>query len=124
MGKLRFDGYYYGHDLVDNWYDFLRFYRDGTVLKEVTPSDTGNYSPEEVLRGIMNSLNKDMGFYKGNYILNGNQISFDIESPQSRETCEGIVTDDGFQLVCRHSMNSYNPRRKTFQFIQQWFPRE
>ena len=106
---LRYDGLYQSVEAEQGYFEYLRFYDDGTVL-EVVSSGT----PEQVAVWL-NKAGTDEGM--GYYEIQDSTIKFTVTYTQGAVDYTGTINGEKLILDIYSHINSHKGTR-TFQFVE------
>lgn len=116
--EIRFDGLYQsearriqsGSEEIIGW-EYLRFYKDGTVLSVVSSG-----SPKEVSRWLC-TMHKNV--LKGKYRKRKDQITFSLQLSSGQIDYDGTVYQDDLSLtILSHITGSWSVQ--IFRFVPWW----
>lgn len=109
--SVRYDGLYQAESSGDYWF-YLRFYEDGTVL-----SASSSGTPSEVAEWF--GKNKYTG--KGIYTISRDHISFSVRSMRGTVDHDGTIENEKYLILDTYSHINGHKATKHFYFVETGF---
>ena len=110
---VKYDGIYF-QDLGDGDGDAIRFFEDGIVIEQGLGSLEGD--PRDIVMDLQPWFNREYES-SGVYTIQGNQISFSINSESGIVDYAGIIMDNRLSLNSYSHINGRKSKNNLFKFI-------
>jgi hypothetical protein len=108
---INYNGIYQSEKVNDYW-GYLRFYDDGTVI---AVSSTG--TPKEISRWFNKENSERIEFSTGHYTIENHIITFSVTSSRGTVDYEGIILDDTLILDSYSHINEYQDSQQ-YDFVR------
>ena len=104
---LRYDGVYRS-DQVDNYWYYVRFYRNGTVI---TMSSTGGFNDIREYFGLGGNY-----VARGQWMRQGDRVVYNTRSKSGIVKYDGYVLSDGLSMDSESLINGFVKKGRRFYF--------